>query len=434
MKPKARPSGTLARQIIGALRDAGRPMTYAELSAVAGYPLSAGKQIPQEVVRVAAGWYGLRDFDLTGWRPPTNHWQPPAPPTRHPRLPKPPRTPRRALTRPPAPPTKLSLLTPEIRALLQEWLQDVALQGRSANTISNYRHFATAALQGLPDLASLTPAWIRQWAHRRMPQVKATTVRTELVTLQIFCAWLMGEGRIDSNPAEKVPKPTSKKKPHRFLTGDELRALWGAAADDAERLWLLLLLNGLRRHEVAALRWENFDQQRMALRLTVTKGSKARPVPVSPLLAQLLHATRRPDGELPRVQSDALYRRFKRIAKRAGVPDVHPHLLRHSFASHAVQLGAPTLALQHVGGWADAKMVEHYSESVQEDAALESMRSLNVAERLIVGDDPAPLLAPDEPPDVAALVDAVLANPVALALLFARLGDQATRGGNNATA
>lgn len=71
----------------------------------------------------------------------------------------------------------------------------------------------------------------------------------------------------------------------------------------------------------------------------------------------------------------------------AGIAGVHPHLLRHTWASHSVLFGASTLALQSVGGWSDSVMVAHYSESAQEEASVTSMRALNVAERLIEGDE-----------------------------------------------
>ena len=64
-----RPKGELAPLLIGAIRAANRPVTYGELAALAGYMVMY-RDMPEPIIRIAPGWYALRDMPLDGWQPP----------------------------------------------------------------------------------------------------------------------------------------------------------------------------------------------------------------------------------------------------------------------------------------------------------------------------------------------------------------------------
>ena len=80
-------------------------------------------------------------------------------------------------------------------------------------------------------------------------------------------------------------------------------------------------------------------------------------------------------GTIFGVSDEALYQRFRRIARRAGV-EAHPHQLRHTFATSMLAKGMSPLALQTLGGWANQAMVKRYAKAALADAALEEMRRL----------------------------------------------------------
>jgi integrase len=143
---------------------------------------------------------------------------------------------------------------------------------------------------------------------------------------------------------------------HRRLTNDEYRQL-GRALKAAE-VWKpaiaatwLMILTGWRRGEVLGLRWSEVDLPRRTARLTDTKtGESLRPLSIAacgmiqsqPMIGDVVFASR--SGEMPIVG----YRKmWLRIAKLGGLPaDITPHVLRHSFASLAADLGynEPTIA------------------------------------------------------------------------------------------
>ena len=157
------------------------------------------------------------------------------------------------------------------------------------------------------------------------------------------------------NPAHGIVRFADGRRQRR-LTDDEYRQL-GRALKTAE-VWKpaiaatwLMILTGWRRGEVLGLRWSEVDLPRRTARLADTKtGASLRPlselacsvIQSQPMIGDVVFASR--SGETPIVG----YRKmWLRIAKLGGLPaDITPHVLRHSFASLAADLGynEPTIA------------------------------------------------------------------------------------------
>lgn len=162
---------------------------------------------------------------------------------------------------------------------------------------------------------------------------------------------------VQFNPCANVRKPADRRRT-RFLRIEEVERL-GKALDDLEieganpkaiaimRLWAL---TGCRRDEIAALKWSEIDFERACLRLEDSKtGRSARPL----ALAALLLMQRWPrDPETPYVFPSEDHRTYyqgtkrfwTKVVKRACLPGVTPHTLRHTIGSAAVSSGE-TLAM-----------------------------------------------------------------------------------------
>jgi integrase len=163
-------------------------------------------------------------------------------------------------------------------------------------------------------------------------------------------------GRDDTvkvNPCEKAVVPKTDNARTRFLTFDEV-ARFGAACEALEaegvnvkgiNIARLYALTGCRRDEIAALRWSEVDFERGLLVLDDTKtGKSVRPL--AGAAAALLKTIAKQDGSdfvFPSEINDGHYQSGKRtwgkIIKRAELPGVTPHTLRHTMGSAATSSG-----------------------------------------------------------------------------------------------
>jgi integrase len=170
-------------------------------------------------------------------------------------------------------------------------------------------------------------------------------------------SFAVSEGIIQANPARGVKRPADQRRKIR-LTNEQYRSLGAALAEaetDSENLTAilcirLLALTGCRRGEIERLRWEEVDIAGRCLRLADSKeGSSVRPL--GSAAVDLLTKSRKESMfVLPGRSSNrpfaGLPKAWLRILKRASLPGLTPHGLRHAYASVASDMGytEPTIA------------------------------------------------------------------------------------------
>jgi len=283
--------------------------------------------------------------------------------------------------------------SPAMAAAVAEYLDDLVIEGR-AGTAGTYRSQLRVLRDCADPLAALTPQRCRELVRERVRSVSPATARSFANALAALCKWAVARGYLLESPMRDVPRPVEHVPPHRFLTPEQARALWRAATDCPPRyrtenlLMLRLLGQGLRRGELAALRWQDVDGD--ALRVPRVKRSPARSLPLATIDLALLGELRAARDEAePRVlpySASALYYRIRRLGERARVPHMHPHLLRHTWASHwMLEVGDSALLVQ-LGGWSSDKMVrEVYARSAMDRAALRKAREADIPGKLFGG-------------------------------------------------
>jgi integrase/recombinase XerC len=192
-------------------------------------------------------------------------------------------------------------------------------------------------------------------------------------------AWLLAEGRIEHDPAAGVRGPRTRRKLPQVLDVDEATALVETAnGDDAlgvrDRAMLeLFYSSGLRLSELVGLTWRDLDLDEGLVRV-LGKGSKTRLVPVGRFAVSALRelAADAADDEAGApvfvgrggraISARAVQKRMKQLALRQGIPrNVHPHLLRHSFASHLLESSGDLRAVQELLGHADIGTTQIYT-------------------------------------------------------------------------
>ena len=237
------------------------------------------------------------------------------------------------------------------------------------------------------DQASLDP-WqqvdqqrIRHYAAaRHRDGLGAKSLQRHLSSLRGLFRHLLREGRLNSNPAEGVRAPKVQRKLPATLDVDQVGQLMNVTGDDPldyrdRAIMELFYSSGLRLSELAALDVDALDNKDGLLDV-LGKGSKMRRVPVGRLAREAVAAWLQVRGQLAKSDEAALFvsqrggrlsprsieQRIKQRAMQQGMPrHVHPHMLRHSFASHMLESSADLRAVQELLGHADIGTTQIYT-------------------------------------------------------------------------
>jgi integrase/recombinase XerD len=209
----------------------------------------------------------------------------------------------------------------------------------------------------------------------------ATSLFRKVEALKSFFAYQAIEGRLPENPAENLKGPRLPKRLPKYLTKSDaarlLAAPDGAEYEDVRERALLEVLYaaGLRVSELLGLKPEAVNLQEGWVRV-LGKGAKERMVPIHPRAVAALKiylALReqrfkspapelflgRSGRKLSRVQ---FWRLLRALGERAGLKTpLHPHLLRHTFATHLLEGGADLRSVQEMLGHADLSTTQIYT-------------------------------------------------------------------------
>lgn len=267
-----------------------------------------------------------------------------------------------------------SCSTPETLDLWLAWLE---LSGKSKETSRTYGMLTRPLRQIDAPPAAITEEHCSAIVLRHLARSRNSAL-TAHAALKSFFRWCVEERRILlSSPMQHLPAPQRQEPPVRPLKPAELRQLMDLARDDEERLLLRLLATGMRAHEICGLRWDDIDGD--VARLKVTKRRKPRLAYLDAALLELLRRRPRNDDRILPVNTDTLRRKLRRITARGDFGRVHPHLFRHTWASHFYRKTRDPVALQSLGGWANTQSMRRYIQTVIDDAAIEKAREVDLA-------------------------------------------------------
>jgi integrase/recombinase XerD len=256
---------------------------------------------------------------------------------------------------------------------------------RAARTVEAYRRDLDDLRRrlGAPLVEASAGDLERCLAELRAEGRSAATIARRTAAARSFYRHLVLLGRRADNPAAAVALPRKRRRLPRALSPSEAERLIDAAAGTTPRslrdraLLELLYGAGLRVSEAVGLGKTDVELDQRLVHAT-GKGSKQRIVPVGRPAAEALrrylargrpHLDRRHRPELfLNAQGGALTRAgvfliLRRLAEKAGLePErVHPHLLRHSFATHLLEGGADLRSVQEMLGHADLSTTELYT-------------------------------------------------------------------------
>jgi integrase/recombinase XerC len=245
-----------------------------------------------------------------------------------------------------------------------------------------------AAMLGHADVASLDLRALRSWLAKQQTMGRSrTTMGRRGTAARVFTAWLVRTGRADRDVGALLASPKAHKPLPAVLNGSEARLLIDAAAelaDDGSPVGLrdvamleLLYATGIRVGELCGLDVDDLDRERNVIRV-FGKGRKERMVPFGIPAARAVErwlSTGRPqlraDGagaalflgaRGQRIDQRAVRRLVhQRIAEVPGAPDIGPHGLRHTAATHLLEGGADLRSVQELLGHASLATTQLYT-------------------------------------------------------------------------
>lgn len=252
----------------------------------------------------------------------------------------------------------------------------------SAHTLDAYRRDLAAlcewaAREGTAP-ESLDPARIRAFVaaeHRR--GLAPSSLQRRLSACRGWYRWLLRHGHIKADPTAGVRAPRASRKLPQVLDPDEAKALVEVPTDAPlglrDRAMLeLFYSSGLRVAELCALRWRDL-QLEDGLVTVLGKGARQRTVPVGSHARRALEEWRAESGGTSDspvfpgrggrpISPRTVQARMRLLARRQGLfKRVHPHLLRHSFASHVLESSGDLRGVQELLGHADIATTQIYT-------------------------------------------------------------------------
>lgn len=296
------------------------------------------------------------------------------------------------------------MVTPDLAELLGSWELSLRAERKSPQTVKAYgdgvrRFLAWCELTGAePVLDRKTVAAFV--ADLLEAGAEPATARARHLALRRFSSWLLDEDEIEHDQLLGSKPPRLDVKVVEPLTDDQLRALLKVCAGPDlrdrrdEAIVRLMLETGTRAGEVVLLEVPDVDLRNGVAIVRRGKGGKGRSVPFGPQTGRAIDRYLRVRRAHRLAATDTLWlgdrgkgftyyglhSALKYRAALAGIPDFHPHRLRHTAAHRWLAAGGSEGGLMAVAGWTRPDMLLRYTKAQASNRAAEEARRLNLGD------------------------------------------------------
>jgi integrase len=268
---------------------------------------------------------------------------------------------------------------PSLLEIWDAWVENLNL---SPQTKAGHYHFMRRQIVKAGNPLSLDTAWFTS------NTLAPASYNSRLWLLRKMSAWAVAEGLLSVNPwlkikqrkkAKEVIRPFSQEEAARIIAGfEQSYPAWVPFAK-------FLFLSGCRMSEAIGLLWKHVDFQRQeiciceSLPLLISGNTYQRArkdtktgsvrflktnIQLTELLEQIKPASVEPDElvfqnptRTNHIDSHNFRSRWAKVLEQAGIPYRRPHIIRHSFASHAIEQGIPLTGVAYLLGHSDTRMV-----------------------------------------------------------------------------
>ena len=233
--------------------------------------------------------------------------------------------------------------------------------------------------RSLPDpLLDLSTLDLRGWLAKSAPDQAPSTIARRIASLKTFYRWALRENLIRESPAERLQAPRVRRPLPRVLEINEASALVEAPVGEGWRgarnaaLLEVAYSAGLRVSELAGLDLRDVDASGGMVRVRAGKGRKDRLTPLgAPAVVAIQHwISHRGGAEGPlflnpegaRLGVRGIYDVVRQSGVKNGMTGVHPHALRHSYATHLLSQGADIRSIQEMMGHESLSTTQRYTQ------------------------------------------------------------------------
>ena len=269
----------------------------------------------------------------------------------------------------------------DIKDKMRIFLSAKRLEGLSKNTIDGYRmHILRFANEVGKRTEDITSADIRSYLGQ-YTELKNSTISTMLSVFKSFFSWLSSERVIPFNPAQQIKPPKKEKRLPKALTPEELETIRENCMTVRQKALVEVLYStGCRLSELVAMNKTDINYSSHTAKV-IGKGNKERTVYFSWKALRYLkeYLNTRTDDNVAlfvterkphkRIGDRGIQLEIEKIAARACLnKDVHPHVFRHTLATHLLADGADLVTVQKILGHEDPATTQIYATVTEQHA------------------------------------------------------------------
>jgi site-specific recombinase XerD len=259
----------------------------------------------------------------------------------------------------------------------EKYQLDKKIEGYSALTLKAYCFQYTLLLKHFGDISikDFSTDELKSYLIHSGDHLKPASLGHRVRCIRSLFKWIHDEGHISYNPAAKLKEPKIGKRIPKFLTDLEIEHLREACESSLENaLFEFFYSTGCRIGEIVKLNREDINFSANSV-IVHGKGDKEREVYFNTRCSLWLkrYLDERDDQEdclfitvrkpKHRMSIDMIRYIIKRVSKRAGIKkSIHPHQLRHSYATHLINNGAPLEVIQSLLGHEKSETTKIYAQ------------------------------------------------------------------------